>query len=152
MAQQFFAFKVTVPAGTATATPTSTSVAFDQATVQTIEIVIPDGHAGLTGIALAQAHQQIIPQNTGQWIISNDEKLSFPVEDFLDNGDWQAICYNTDVYDHSFYLRFLCADIVAPPVAALNPAAAVFAIGAGAQPDTADTGVAPAPADPYTGS
>ena len=147
MAQQIFAFKVAVPAGTAISAPTSTSCAFAQATVQAIEIVIPDGHAGLTGLALAQAHQQIIPQNLGQWIISNDEKLTFPVEDYGNNGDWQAIAYNTDVYDHNFYLRFLCADITPPPAGLLNPATAALAVSPDLSSPTPDAGVALAPAD-----
>lgn len=142
MAQQVFAFVVTVPAGTATASPITQDISFDQATVTTVEIIIPDGHAGFTGIALAQAQQQIIPQNVGGWIISNDEKLVLDIQDYLDNGNWQALAYNLDVYDHNFYVRFLCSDIAPAAAAPVDAAAVGFATGAAAQPAAAVTGVA----------
>lgn len=141
MAQQVFAYTVTVPAGTATAAPVSVDISFDQATVTTVEIVIPDGHAGFTGIALAQAHQQIIPQNTGGWIISNDEKLSIDVQDYLDNGNWQAIAYNTDVYDHNFYVRFLCSNPVQSAAAPAPPLPVAVDTGTVAGPPGISTGV-----------
>jgi hypothetical protein len=146
MAQQVYAFPVTVAAGTPSTAPTAVDVSFPQAIVTEVQIIVPDGHAGLTGIALQQAHQAVIPKNAGHFIVSNDEKLSFPLEDFLDNGNWQALVYNTDIYGHTFYLRFLCATIgtaVAPPAAPAPPPALL--LPAAPLPATV-TGVADVPA------
>lgn len=143
MAQRVFTRTVTVPAGTAIATPLSVDISFNQSVVETVEIVIPDGHAGFTGIALQQAHQQVIPEEAGTWLISNDEKIIFAIEDFIDNGNWQAVMYNTDVYDHSFYLRFLGSNITPSfGQAGVLPTVAVIT-GPVTGQDTINTGVAP---------
>lgn len=143
-AQRVVARQVTVPAGTLSSAPLSVDVSFDQGTVTRVEIVIPDGHAGLTGLALQQAHQQIIPQDTGTWIISNDETLHWDVADYLDNGSWQALMYNTDVYSHSFYLRFLIDNIDTAGATAAAAAIAVAAPGVPAEPVQSDSGVSAA--------
>jgi hypothetical protein len=140
MAQQVYAFTVTCPAGTSLVAAITQDVSFPQADVNELQIVIPDGHAGLTGIAVQQAHQAVIPKNAGAFLVTNDEKLIFPLQDYLDNGNWQVVMYNTDIYPHSWYLRFLCTTLgtqpqspvfnVSPPPLAL-PAVDLAAIDAG---------------------
>lgn len=107
MANRFEVFDVAVPAGTAKTAATETDTNFAQGTVTSVEIVIPDGHAGLTGITILQAHQQVIPWTAGAFIVGNAEVIRWDVAGFLDNGSWSVRCYNTDVYDHTFHLRFL---------------------------------------------
>lgn len=143
MADRIPAFRVTVPAGTAVAAPVTVDVSFPQATVTEIEIVIPDGHAGFTGLALAQAQQQVIPDNDGNWIISNDEKIRWPVANTLDNGNWQAVMYNTDVYDHSFYVRFLLDNPTAPAATTAFATGTPLIVGDAVPSPQPDTGVAP---------
>ncbi len=102
---------VVVAAGVLRTAPTSTDVSFNPGEVVGVEIIIPDGHSGLTGIALAQAHQAIVPMNIGAFIIGNDEKIEWSLTGTTDTGDWQAFTFNEDVFVHTFHLRFLVDDL-----------------------------------------
>lgn len=146
MATRVYAFTATCPAGTPASAPVAQVTSFPPVPVEAIELIVPDGHSGLTGIAIQQAHQAVIPLNAGQFLITNDEKMNFPVQDYLDNGDWQVIMYNTDVYPHSFYLRFLCQDAPGPlAVAAQVPAQVPAGLPLLPVPSPG-SGVAPVPA------
>lgn len=142
MAQRVLAAQVTVTAGTAVSAPHAVDVSFSAGTVTSIEIIIPDGHAGFTGIALQQAHQQIIPEKSGTWIIGNNDNPIFPVSDYLNNGSWQALMYNTDVYDHSFYLRFLVDNINASAATTAFATGTPIVVGDAAPAPEANPGVA----------
>lgn len=110
MARRIAVFEVTIAAGTAKAAAISNDVSFEPGPVDEVEIVIPDGHSGATGFQLAQAGQAIIPEESGTYIVANNEVIRWPLDGYNDAGSWQLIGYNTDVYDHTFYLRFLIAD------------------------------------------
>lgn len=134
MAQRVEIFKVTCNANTAQSAAVETVLTFDPGIVREVEIVIPDGHAGLTGIALAVAHQVTIPATGTAWIVGNDEVVRWPLDKYLNTGAWSAFAYNTDITNsHSWYLRFLI-DEIAPPVSLTLPApvAAGAIVGAGA--------------------
>lgn len=145
MASRVYIFHVTCPAGTAVAAPVTQDCSFNQAEVQEIEVIIPDGHAGLTGLQLQQAHQAVIPYNAGGYIHGNDEQLRFAVEDYIDNGNWQALMYNIDVYDHSWDVRFYCGN-AAQPAAPAAPVVAPYLAGLPTvPPPAADAGVPAVP-------
>lgn len=115
---------MTVPPSTAIAAPTSTDMEFQPAEVVGIEIDIPDGHSGLTGLAIAYGHQPVLPYSPGAWIIGNDDKIEWALHNLTDSGTFQAITYNLDIFPHSFYVRFLVDDynaaqdggLLAPPL------------------------------------
>lgn len=132
--------QVMVPAGTVQAAAIETDLSFPPGWVQDIEIVIPDGHAGLTGIAIAQAHQVTIPAAGNVWIVSNDEVVRWSVTDKLGSGQWSAFTYNLDtVNPHNFYLRFLVREITdSQPAAPSTAIAAADIASAGDQLVTAD--------------
>lgn len=110
MARRIAVFEVTVSADTQKSAAVSTDISFAPGPVSEVEIVIPDGHNGSTGFQLAQAGQAIIPEESGTYIVGNDEVIRWPLDGYNDAGSWQLIAYNTDYYDHTFYLRFLIAD------------------------------------------
>lgn len=103
-------FDVTVAAGVTATAPTETATAFASGIVTRVEITIPNGHAGLTGIRLAVAHGVVIPNNTGAWIVGNATELGYDLVGQLDSGAWSAFTYNTDVYAHTFHVRFAVLD------------------------------------------
>lgn len=107
MANRFEVFDVTVPASTLKANAVETPTAFADGIVTGVEIVIPDGHAGLTGIAILQAHSQVIPWTSGAYITGNDEIIKWDTAGFIQNGAWSVSCYNSDVYAHTFHVRYL---------------------------------------------
>lgn len=106
MAQRVETFDVLVPAGTAIASPQTTNLSFNQGIVERIEIIIPPGPSGLVGFRIRHSSQTIIPENAANWIISDNEKISWPLEDFPVGNKWACMAYNTDVFDHTLYFRF----------------------------------------------
>jgi hypothetical protein len=74
--------------------------------VYSVEIVIPSGHRGLTGIAIANSGGQLVPYaQEPTFLIGDDDRLEYDIGVEVDTG-FQVCVYNTDVYPHNFYLRF----------------------------------------------
>lgn len=107
MAQRIETFDVTIAAGTAIATPQTTVLNFNQGVVQQLEIIVPPGPSGLVGFRIRHSGQTIIPQSGVGWIISNDEQIKWPLENYPVGNKWSIQAYNTDVFQHTLYLRFL---------------------------------------------
>lgn len=107
MADQIRSYSVTVPAETPQTAPLESDLSFPGGDVERIDIRIPPGHAGLTGFQLAQGHQAVIPINDGEFIVGDQESFSWPIDGFIDSGDWQFIAYNVDRFEHTFYVRLL---------------------------------------------
>jgi hypothetical protein len=113
--------QVTVPANTASTSPVTQDVSFAAGNVIAVQIVIPDGHAFLTGIGLAQSQAVVIPFAGVGFITGNDETIPFDWSDVLQNGSWQIVAYNIDAfYGHTFYVRFFVNELAstAPAVVA----------------------------------
>lgn len=112
------------PAGTLASAPLEVSTAFLPGDLVGIELNIPDGHNGLTGIRIAAAHAQVIPRTQGAWIVGNDEHLSLDTIGYPSSGAWSALVYNSDLFDHTFHLRYLVADFAyTQPPAVVAPIA-----------------------------
>lgn len=103
-------FDVTAPAATPKAAPLEVATPWQQGDLVGVEIVIPAGHAGLTGLRLAAAHAQVLPYTAGAWIVGNDEKIEWELASYITTGAWSAFVYNSDVVDHTFHVRYRVAD------------------------------------------
>lgn len=110
----------TVPAGTAIATPASQAVVLEDANLDTVRVLVPDGHSGLTGLRITAGGTQILPINAGTWIISNDEIFDWPADDEVTANGLSLAGYNLDIYPHTFYLRFQVSDRIGSPVAGIQ--------------------------------
>lgn len=111
---------VTTASGVLDSAPNDTPWPLEDALLQSIEIVIPDGHAGLTGIRILQAGAQIIPFDLYSWINGNNERIVLPF-----NGEMTATgliieTYNTGTFAHSHYVRAVISDL--PAAGATSPA------------------------------
>lgn len=101
-----FAFDVTCPANTPMAAPVTSDISIPPGYyVKWIQIVIPDGHAGVTGIAIAQGHGIVLPYNGNTFIEGNDEEPKFEFTDDVGSGSWQAVMYNLDIESQSWQVR-----------------------------------------------
>lgn len=129
MAQRVESRVVTCSSGTTEADAVEVDVSFQAGTVLQVELLIPDGHAGQTGIAIAQAHQIIIPATGTDWIVGNDNRIVWTVADFLNTGEWSAFVYNNGDFDHSWYVTFLInenTDAVIPASSSPLPVADIM--------------------------
>jgi hypothetical protein len=100
-------FQVLVPAGTAQDAPQQTALTMPAREVQSIEILVPPGPRGNLGFALSSGGNTIIPEQLGEWIVADGEKIVWELQDQIDSGGWELTAYNTGIYDHTVYLRFL---------------------------------------------
>lgn len=121
MAQRIETRAVSCAAQITQANAIETDLTFSPGVVTEIEIVIPNGHMGATGIAIAQAHQIVVPYTGELYIIGNDDRLTWQFQDFLNSGSWSAFTYNLGRYSHAWYLRFMINEI-APPIQTTLPA------------------------------
>jgi len=106
VAERIELFDVTVPAGTAIATPQTTALVFDPGIVERIEIVVPPGPSGLVGFQIRHSGETVIPHSASQWIIADNEPINWPVQGFPEGSAWSFRGYNLDVYSHTIYFRF----------------------------------------------
>lgn len=104
--------EVAVAAGTAEASASTTAFAFAPGLLVGLEVTVPSGHAGLTGLALLQAGEQLIPRTRGDWLVADNAELRYALAYVAESRLWTARAFNTDVYPHTFYLRFLFDELV----------------------------------------
>ena len=110
MASRIEPFTVTVAAGTLSAAPVTTAISFAPGTVERIEIIAPAGHVGLTGFQIRHGGGGVLPREDNRFIVADNEAIRWDVNDMPDAGDWEFRAYNTDVYPHSWFLRFLVSE------------------------------------------
>lgn len=97
----------TVPAGTTQTAPFKQTWKTEDNTIVDIELEVPPGHNGVTGIRVVKGDTQLVPWGTDTWIVANDYSRIFPVGVYLPTGDVVLQGYNNGAYPHSFYLRMM---------------------------------------------
>lgn len=133
MAARLETQNVTVAASVDAAAPTEIPLTWPPGIVRRITIVIPDGHSGLTGIALGYGHTPIMPNTVGAFISSNDEVLHYDINDQTPGVQWQAFVCNSDLQQHSWQIRFELDEITAEgpaPSPAILPVSIIDQTGA----------------------
>lgn len=105
------------PINTPATAPTHTSVGIATAWVWRVEVRIPPGHAGFTGIALVDSGAFIVPfANPGPaWLIGDDDLLEYPL-DKQTGVNLQFWSYNTSTdFLHGWQCR-----VIYTPISALG--------------------------------
>lgn len=96
------------PLGTPASSPLSTAVpGLDNTFLWTMNVKIPAGHAGYTGIALVDSGQFILPQTggTSPWLIGDDDDLTFAYGQAL-GATVSLQYYNTSTdFPHGWQVR-----------------------------------------------
>ena len=141
------AYDVTCPAGTTAANAIEVDC-LDAGLWQVTKIwvVIPLGHAGLTGIGLAYGHNVVIPSNPGAFISGDDEVLPYELSTIYPAGvGWSVFLCNLDVNAHSWEVRFASNTIAnlttTPTVTPVAPADLASAVSdLSSAPDNTDLG------------
>jgi hypothetical protein len=117
---------LTIPAGTPPTAPVSIAWPLEDNQLRELTVQVPDGPSGLAGFNIVRAGQQIIPFANDTYIVSNDRTFVFPFEDQISASGLVGTGYNTDIYDHSFYLT---ATVTNLPLPGEEPEAEVVAPG-----------------------
>lgn len=107
MAREVRSFQVTIPAGTAKAANFSAAMSMPDREVVELEVRVPPGPRGEMGFAIGAAGVPILPYQAGAFIITDDERINWPLEEQITSGAWQLFGYNTGDFDHTVYVRFL---------------------------------------------
>lgn len=96
---------VTTPLQTLSSAPLVTSPMIGSIWIDSIEIRIPPGHRGNTGIYVANSGAPIVPYSQSpQFVIANDELLKWDVGVEVDTG-LQIVTFNNDYFAHEHYVR-----------------------------------------------
>lgn len=111
MASRVELFAVTVPLGTAIASPQVTALDFDIAEVDAVSFLVPKGCNGLVGFQLRHSNAGVFPREDTKWIIANGETIDWPVEHAPTGRKWQLRAYNTGIFDHTIYVRLLVREV-----------------------------------------
>jgi hypothetical protein len=111
MAQRIEVLHVTAAAGVAKAAPVTVALPFTDGVIHHITVIVPRGPSGLSGFQLRYDGVQQIPRTAGEFIVTDDEKIGFDVEGYPTGSHWQLTTYNTDIYSHTYEVRFLLDEI-----------------------------------------
>lgn len=107
MPDVFQTFNSTVAAGVTVNAPTVDDVVGAGIwQVAKVSIVIPAGHAGLTGIQLWYAGGPAIPYDSG-WFSGDDDVIPLELSGIFPAGvPWSVAMINSDVIPHAFQTRW----------------------------------------------
>jgi len=108
-------FDVTIPAGTAKASPLVTLCQFEQGEVERIEWVFPPGCQGQVGIQIGARAVPIYPRPSTAFIIRSGGTGGHAVTEAPNTGDWSVIGYNTGAFNHTLQVTFFTHRIESPP-------------------------------------
>lgn len=115
MAEIIRQFTATVPASTTKASPYTLDMTLLQLVVVSVDLEVPPGPEGLMGFYLALGGTQTIPEDVGEWIIWDDTRAAWPLENQTTAGTWQLVGYNDDAVNaHNVVVRFHC-NVENPP-------------------------------------
>lgn len=102
--------KFTIPRNTPSTAPATQALNIVDTQLVSVNVIIPAGHMGLTGLAVRLGTTRVVPwDDPNAWLRGNNEDKTFPV---YTQGPAIAtlLGFNTGVLEHSFYLRFLVDD------------------------------------------
>lgn len=120
------------PAHTPQASAVEVDLSFDPGEVERLHIRIPAGHRGNTGIAIAVAHQIVIPNSGAAWLTGENEQHDWPLSNYGNAGQWSAFMFNVTTRPHLWVLQFHINEIERPSASYRQPMISVSDIHAAA--------------------
>jgi hypothetical protein len=116
MADEHYEFAVTVPAGTAKATPIVTDISTPARRVDKIQWLLPPGASGTTGFRLSSGGVQVVPVNRGAFMVRDGTIDGAELARLHNSGKWDVTAYNTGTFPHTIYISMYVSIIVPAPV------------------------------------
>lgn len=118
--RQYYTKSVTTPASTLSTAPQQTVWPLIDGHLLSLEVLIPAGHAGLTGISVKAQGVQIVPWGTSEFLVADDTTIPVWLDYDIANSGLVILTYNTGAYSHTHYLR-ASVETLAPPGIAHAP-------------------------------
>lgn len=116
MALEVRQFSATIPAGTAKDSPHTADLDIDNRVLESIDLQVPPGPAGLMGFRVSNNGVPWIPREAGQWLIWDDAMVTWRLDGQPDASGWEVVGYNSDdFYDHTVVVRMHVNLPPAPP-------------------------------------
>jgi hypothetical protein len=106
MAYRIVPFAVTIPAGTLKTAPVTIPLNLDNWEIEALDLEVPPGPAGLMGFQIANNGVPYIPYGAGQWLVWDDVKERYQLDEQPNASGWAIIGYNLGTYDHQVIARF----------------------------------------------
>lgn len=106
MAERIEPKQVTIPAGTAIATPITTPLVWNRGEVVRVEIDVPPGPSGLMGFMLGHSGGIVIPYDGATWLVLDDVHKTWDLEGYPTGSAWFFRGYNLDIYPHTVYMQW----------------------------------------------
>lgn len=100
-------FQVTIPAGTAKATPVTLPTTFEPNIVDSIEWTFPHGCNGKVGIQIGARSVPVLPGDRAQFYTTSGDTHAIGLDGHHDSGDWSVIGYNTGQFNHTVQVVFV---------------------------------------------
>lgn len=122
MATRVLPFACTIPAGTLSTAPVTIPINLDGWTVERLDLEVPAGASGLMGFQIYNNGVPYIPYGPGQWIVWDDARESYYLDDQPNAGGWSVVGYNDGNYNHTVTLRFHVSSAVTPDTTPASPA------------------------------
>lgn len=121
MAQRFEVRDVTIPAGTALASPQVTNLVWRQGYPVFVELRFPPGPSGLVGVQLRHSGQVVIPFRATDFIIADNEVIRWSLDNYPYNPTWSMRAYNTGKYSHTIQVRMALNEVGSQQLARVSP-------------------------------
>jgi hypothetical protein len=138
---RLYPLTVTIPAQTPILTPVNQPFPLEDAELVYVHINVPPGPSSLMGFRILQAGQQIIPWGNNSFFVTDDEKIEVAVGGQITATGLIVQGYNTDVFDHTIYLRALIRDLPLPSAIDTSGASSALALPGSESSDQTDNGI-----------
>lgn len=105
--------KITAPYNTPVDTPVTLVLGIDKGVIDYIEVEVPDGHCGLTGLYITYNTIQIVPFNKTGFIYGNNRVFNIPLNYPINEAPYQLelFAWNLDdTHPHSFSVGVMMKD------------------------------------------
>jgi hypothetical protein len=112
---QYWPLSVTIPAGTAPGAPVSASWPMTQGWLQGIDLDIPAGHNGTTGLKILYQGTQIVPWSLTTWLVLNRPAYGFTWNEQIMAVGLTVQAYNTGQWAHTVFLRAQVIPVLGTP-------------------------------------
>lgn len=105
--------KVSIPYSTDQSNPVKQTLEIEKGIIEYIEVEIPAGHVGLTGLYITYNTIQIVPFNKDGFIYGNNHVFHIPLDYKVNNPPYELeiIAWNDDdTYPHAFGVGVMMKD------------------------------------------